>query len=152
VRGGIGHESASLPREEFVNGEDLIDGGNRIHDTLRSEGYLDAAVTLDRTIDDAAQSVDVLYNVSPGALYRFGRLEILGIGLDGEAAIRKMWSVKPGDPFPGGYPDYFVKAVKDEGLFDNLGGITATPSINAQTHVVDVRLNFAGTPAARRQF
>jgi hypothetical protein len=60
-----------------------------------------------------------------------------------------MWSIKPGDPFPGGYPDHFVDSVKQEGMFDNLGVITATPTINRQTHVVDVSLHFGSAPIAQ---
>lgn len=142
---------ASIPGGEFVNGDDIQQAVTRIHDTLRGEGYLDATVSTGHAIHDANKTADVWFDVNPGALYTFGHLEVLGLGLDGEAAIRKMWSVKPGDPFPGGYPDRFAQAVKDEGLFDNLGGITATPSINRKTRVVDVSLNFAGAPASQTQ-
>jgi outer membrane protein assembly factor BamA len=141
---------ANLPRGDYVNGDDIEQAVSRIRDTLRSDGYLDATASSGRSINDAAQTADVWFEVNPGVLYKFGHLLVIGLGLDGEAAIRKMWSVKPGDPFPDGYPDYFVRSVKAEGLFDNLGAVTATPSINHQTHVVDVSLNFAGTPPARR--
>ena len=73
-------------------------------------------------------------------------MTVNGLGLDGEAAIRKMWSVKPGDAFPEGYPDYFLSKVKEEGFFDNLGDMKAKPAINADTHVVDVTLDFKGAP------
>lgn len=142
---------ANIPRGEFVNGDAIGQAVNRIHDTLRGEGYLDVTVSTDRSINDATKTVDAWFIVTPGALYTFGHLEILNLGLDGEAAIRKLWSVKPGDPFPGGYPDHFVQAVKDESMFDNLGVITATPSINRQTHVVDVSLHFASAPSAQHR-
>ena len=57
-----------------------------------------------------------------------------------------MWSVKPGDSFPDGYADYFLGKVKEEGLFDNLGATTAQKKVNAETHVVDVTLDFKGAP------
>jgi outer membrane protein insertion porin family len=142
---------ANIPRGEFVNGDEIQQAVTRIHDTLRGEGYLDVAVSTDRSINDATKIVDAWFVVTPGDLYTFGHLEVLNLGLDGEAAIRKMWSVKPGDPFPGGYPDHFVEAVKQEGMFDNLGIITATPSINRQTHVVDVSLHFGSAPVAQRR-
>lgn len=142
---------ANIPRGEFVNGDEIQQGVTRIHDTLRGEGYLDVTVSMDRSIHDATKTVDAWFVVTPGDLYTFGHLEILNLGLDGEAAIRKMWSVKTGDPFPGGYPDHFVDAVKQEGLFDNLGVITATPTINHQTHVVDVSLHFGSAPLTERR-
>ena len=142
---------AEMPRTDFVNEGDIAQAVTRIHDALRSEGWLDVTVSTGRAIDDDAKTADVWFEVHPGTLYKFGQLEVLGLGLDGEAAIRKLWSVKPGDPFPGGYPDYFVSALKQEDLFDNLGGITATPSINRQTHIVDVSLNFTGAPPTAKQ-
>ena len=142
---------ANISRGEFVNGDDIEQAVARIHDTLRGEGYLDVTVSTDHSINDATKTVDAWFMVTPGELYTFGHLEILNLGLDGEAAIRKMWSVKPGDAFPGGYPDHFVQAVKEEGMFDNLGLITATPSINHQTHVVDVSLHFGSAPVAQRR-
>jgi outer membrane protein insertion porin family len=142
---------ANIPRGEFVDGDDIQEAVTRIRDTLKSEGFLDVTVSTDRTIHDVALTVDAWFDVTPGELYTFGRLEVLGLGLDGEAAIRRMWSVKPGDPFPGGYPDRFVQGVKDESMFDNLGGITATPAINRQSHVVDVTLNFSGAPTSAQR-
>jgi outer membrane protein insertion porin family len=142
---------ASLPRDEFADGDEIEKAVTRIRDNLVSEGYLDATVSTGHTIDTARTVVNPWFEVSEGELYKFGRLEVLGLGLDGEAAIRKMWNVKPGDPYPGGYPDYFVKAVKGEGLFDNLGDITATPSINRQTRLVDVTLHFSGAPPVSQQ-
>ena len=137
---------ANLPTSGFANGDDLEQAATRIRDTLRGEGYLDVSVSTNRTINDDRKTVDATFDVTPGAVYTFGHLEVLGLGLDGEAAIRKMWGVKSGDPFPGGYPDHFVQSVKAEGLFDNLGAITQTPTINRQTHVVDVSLHFASAP------
>lgn len=158
VRGAMAGQSnrilrmANVTKGEFANGDELTQGATKIHDTLRGEGYMDVTVSTDHSINEASGTVDAWFDVNPGPQYTFGHLEVLGLGLDGEAAIRKMWTVKPGDPYPGDYPEYFVKSVKAEGLFDNLGDITETPSINHQTHVVDVSLHFAsaGPPQARR--
>jgi outer membrane protein assembly factor BamA len=128
--------------EYAINGDEITKGVTKIQDVLRSEGHLDAKVSVDRSIHDESETVDVAYDVDPGAVYTFGKLTVNGLGLDGEAAIRKMWSVKSGDPYPGNYPNYFVESVKKDGLFDNLGDITATPSINRDTRVVDVTLKF----------
>ena len=52
----------------------------------------------------------------------------------------------PATAFPEGYGDYFLSKVKEESLFDNLGETKAKPNINADTHVVDVMLDFKGAP------
>ncbi|HVV43795.1 MAG TPA: POTRA domain-containing protein, partial [Bryobacteraceae bacterium] len=125
-----------------INGDEINKGAGKIQDVLRSEGHLDAKVSLDKSIHDETSTVDVAYDVDPGPVYTFGKLTVAGLGLDGEAAIRKMWTVKAGDPYPANYPNYFVESVKKDGLFDNLGDIRATPSVNRETQVVDVTLNF----------
>lgn len=130
--------NASAP----INGDEVNKGIEKIQNVMQSEGHLDAKVSVDRSIHDQALTVDVAYDVDPGPVYTFGRLTVEGLGLSGEAAIRKMWTVKPGDPYPGNYPNFFVESVKKEGLFDNLADVTATPSVNRATRVADVTLHF----------
>jgi outer membrane protein insertion porin family len=142
---------AKVPRMDLINFDEFTQAVPRILDALHNEGYLDATVAVDRSIDNAKLIVDVWFDANPGALYTFGRLEVIGLGLDGEAAIRKMWGVKPGDPFPAGYQDRFVRGVKDEQMFDNLGDITVMPNINRQTHVVNVTIFFAAAPAPTKR-
>jgi outer membrane protein assembly factor BamA len=135
---------ANLPtRAAVLNGDEIAKGAAKIRDVLKGEGHLDAKVSADRSIRDATKTVDVAFDVDPGPVYTFGRLTVNGLGLNGEAAIRKMWNVKTGDPFPGNYPEYFAGSVKQQGLFDNLGDITATPSIDRDKRVVDVTLRFS---------
>jgi hypothetical protein len=54
--------------------------------------------------------------------------------------------MKPGKPFNPDYPDMFLKTVKEEGLFDNLGKTKADVKINEQDHTADVTLTFGGGP------
>jgi len=114
----------------------------RVQTGLKHEGYLDAEVSYDKHINDETKVVDVYLVPNPGPQYMFGKLAVKGLGLDGVDAIQKMWGVKPGEPFPAEYPDYFVKKVKEEGLFDNLADIRNEPSIDPEKHVVDVTLEF----------
>ena len=114
----------------------------RVRDTMKHEGFLDAEVSTDRKVDDQNLTAEFFIVIDAGPQYTFGALTVNGLGLDGEAAIRKMWSVRPGDPYPSEYPDYFLKKVKEEGLFDNLGDTTATPKINDDTRLVDITLDF----------
>lgn len=142
---------AAISRSDVINFDDFTSAVARIHDRLHNEGYLDATVATDRAIHKESRTVDVWFNVSKGDLYTFGRLDVIGLGLDGEAAIRKMWAVRSGEPFPDGYHDHFVKAVKDEQMFDNLGDIAVTPNINRQRHVVDVAIYFSAAPRSQRR-
>jgi len=53
-----------------------------------------------------------------------------------------MWSVKTGDPFPAEYPNIFVKRVREENLFENLGDAKADPQVDRTSHIVNVTLDF----------
>jgi outer membrane translocation and assembly module TamA len=120
----------------------ILEAETRITDSLKHEGYLDVTVSVDKDINDEKKMVDVYFVPVPGPQYMFGNLEVKGLGLDGVAAVKKMWGVPSGQPYPAEYPDYFAKQVKNEGVFDNLGDVTAEPDINPETHVVNVTVTF----------
>jgi outer membrane protein insertion porin family len=144
-------KTAKLPELTIANFDEVIQAAKRVQDSMRHQGFLDARVTTDKKIDEEKKTVEFALVVDAGPAYTFGKLTVTGLGLDGEAAIRKMWSVKAGDPFPVGYPDYFLSKVKEEGLFDNLGETKAKQDNNAETHVVDVTLDFQGAPPKSKE-
>jgi outer membrane protein insertion porin family len=138
--------SAKLPKLTVANFEEVKEAAKRVQESMRHQGYLDARTTTEKQVNEQDKSVAFFINVDTGDLYTFGKLTVNGLGLDGEAAIRKMWSVKSGEPYPDNYPDYFLGRVKEEGLFDNLGATTSQKKINPDTKVVDVTLDFKGAP------
>src|SRR5262249_38314434 len=93
-----------------------------------------------------------------GPQYAFGKLVIEGLDLHGEAAVKKIWTMKEGRPFNADYPDYFLQQVREQGLFDDLGKTRSSVKVDEQTHVADVTLYFgastgsdAGRPATSRR-
>ena len=152
VRGPMADESkhilrvAKIPPMATADFDQIRAAAVRVQNSLRNEGYLDALVTTDRNIDDNKRIVDVFIVPNPGPQYFLGKLIVKGLGLDAEAAIRKTWGVKTGEPYPGDYPDYFLKRIKDEGIFDHLGDTRSVPEINPDTHIVDVTLVFGFAP------
>lgn len=142
---------AKVPPMPVVDFDQLRTAAIRVKDDLRHEGYLDADVSVDRDINDEKKTVDVFFVPIPGTQYKFGKLEVKGLGLDGVAAVNKAWVVKTGDPFPAEYPDYFLKRVKEEGWFDNLGETRAEPQIDVETHTVNVTLNFRYEPGQKKK-
>lgn len=135
-------KNARLPQQTVANFDDVIQAAKRVEESLHHQGFLDANVSTDKTVDEAAKSVAFFIVVNAGPAYTFGRLTVNGLGLDGEAAIRKMWGVRQGDKFPQGYGDYFLSKVKEEGIFDNLGDTRASQDVDHKTHVIDVTLDF----------
>ncbi len=133
---------AKLPAMTVANFDEVRQAATRVQEEMRHQGFLDAEVTTDKKLDEEKKTVELFLVVTTGPEYTFGKLTVNGLGLDGEDAVRKMWGLKPGDSFSQGYPDRFVKAVKEDGVFDNLGDIRADAEINADTHIVDVTLDF----------
>ncbi len=142
---------AKVPKIAVADFDQLRQAAIRVKDDLRHEGYLDGDVTVDRDINDETKTVDAFFVAVPGVQYMFGKLEVKGLGLDGIAAVAKAWALKTGEPFAAEYPDYFLKRVKEEGWFDNLGETRAEPEINSEAHVVNVTIYFRYNPDAKRK-
>jgi outer membrane protein insertion porin family len=136
-------------KDETINFDEIKTGLNRIVKRYKTTGYLHAAARADRTVDDKEHTVDLAVNVDAGPEYKYGTLEIRGLDVISEPAIRKMWGVREGKPFDAEYPDAFLKDVRDQGLFDNLGDTSAQTKVNEDRKTVDVTLIFLGSkPAA----
>jgi outer membrane protein insertion porin family len=117
----------------------------------RRQGYMKASAAVDRAFDEKKKLVNVTIRVTPGNQYTFGELEIAGLDIIGEAAMKKMWGLEVGKPFDANYPDTFLRSVREGGLFDNLGETKAVPKVDEETKTVDVTLLFRGAPAPEGQ-
>jgi outer membrane protein insertion porin family len=137
---------------DLANFDDIGQGVDRVKKKLAHEGFLRNQIDIVRHIDDGKKTVDVVLRVTEGPQYMQGALKINGLDLDGESAVRKFWTLKEGKPFDPEYPNYFLKRVREEGMFDNLGETTADTTMNDKAHTVDVTLNFKyGAPVKRKE-
>ncbi len=136
---------------DTANFDRVNDGLEKMRKALVRSGYLEAKLSFDRSIDDTKKTVDVAVRVDAGPLYRMGKLTIVGLDLDGEAAIRKAYGIKEGQPFNPEYPQAYLKNIRDEGVFDNLGETKAEDKIDEKNHTVDVTLTFAGAKPDSKQ-
>jgi outer membrane protein insertion porin family len=134
--------------DETINFDEIKAGLNRIVKRYKTTGYLHAVARADRTIDDKEHTVDLAVNVDAGPEFKYGALEIRGLDVISEPAIRKMWGAKEGKPFDAEYPDAFLKEVHDQGIFDNLGDTSAQTKVNEDRKTVDVTLIFLGSKPA----
>jgi outer membrane protein assembly factor BamA len=116
---------------------------------MRRKGLLDANVTTDTQTDDTKHSVEVTYNIVPGEVYHFGSLDVKGLDAVSEPVVEKLWGEKPGKPFNPDYPDFFLKKVEEQGLFDNLADTQSDYTADASTHAVVVHLYFKGGESAK---
>ncbi|MBS1856842.1 MAG: hypothetical protein JST11_15850 [Acidobacteria bacterium] len=132
---------------DIANFSRVSDGYERIRLAVRRAGYLNAKVSGERRIDDAKKTVDVEVRIEPGAPFTMGKLTLVGLDLNGEAEIKRIWTLKEGKAFNPEYPDRFLTRIREEGLFDNLGKTKADVKVNDDTHTADVTLTFGGAPS-----
>jgi len=136
---------------DLADFDEIGQGVDRIKKVLAHQGYMRNDVQIVRKIDDAKKIVSLVLRIDEGPQFLFGTLRIDGLDLNGEAAIRKMWTHKPDTPYNPEYPDYFLHQVREEGLFDNLGETRAETKIDDKTHIVDVTLYFKYAPPVNRK-
>lgn len=116
---------------------------------LRRKGLLDASVTTENQTDDKNHTVEVTYNFVPGEVYNFGQLDIKGLDATSQPVIEQLWGEKPGKPFNPDYPDFFMKKVEEQKLFEHLADTATDYTPDASTHSVVVHLYFKGGESAK---
>jgi len=131
-------------KDEVVNFKNIEAGVERIRQRVREGGYLRVETKIDREVREQDHTVSLVVNVQPGPQYVLGKLDIQGLDLISEPAVRKMWTVDPGKPYPDGYAVKFLDKVRAADMFDNLGKTTADVKVHDDTMTVDVTLVFAG--------
>ncbi len=133
---------AKLKTGQAANFDEVKAAQERIAQSFRRSGYIQAASEVKREVNDSAHTVDITFQMSPGPLFTLGKVDIVGLDLVSEPVIRKMWGLAPGKPFNVEYPDHFLDRVKQDGVFDNLKKTRSETKINAAEHTVDVTLFF----------
>jgi outer membrane protein assembly factor BamA len=142
-------KAGNFKKGDIANFDDVARGLEQIRKRLRRQGYMRAETKVDRAINDEKKAVDLLVHVLEGPRFTFANLNIEGLDINGEAAIKRLWNLKEGKPFNADYPDYFLEQVRERGLFDDLGKTRSAVKIDEQNHTVDVTLYFAkGSDAA----
>jgi outer membrane protein insertion porin family len=141
-----------LQAGDFKTGDvanfDLVNAGvERIRKTLRRAGYIQAQVMTTRKLDNEKKAVDLAVHVDAGPQFVMGKLILVGLELEGEAEIKRMWNLKDGKPFNPEYPDKFLASVREQDIFDRLGKTKSDPKVDEKSHIVDVTLTFGTAPA-----
>lgn len=143
------YDALKLKTNDMANFKEVEAGINRIKAEMRRHGYLKAEATHTRRLRpasgaDARNLVDLDIRVEPGARYVFGDLTIQGLDIISEPAVRKAWSMEPGQPFNAEYPGLFLEQSKE--WFDDLGETRSVVTPNDRTLQVAVTLIFKGAP------
>lgn len=127
----------------------------RVLDRLKEKGHMKASYKAARRLWEDRQAVELVVDVDPGPVYTMGRLQIKGLDLESEPVIRKLWAIKPGEPYRGGYAAAFVQRIREMDLFDFLSEIKQEERVDEKSQSVDVLLVFVGEkpkPTPKRPF
>jgi outer membrane protein insertion porin family len=135
---------ADFKTHDVANLERINEGLEKMRLVLRHAGYMDARLTTHRKVDDDKRLEDLFIAVEAGTQFLMGKLNLVGLDLEGEAEMKRIWTMQPGNPFNPDYPDLFLKRVKEEGLFDHLGKTKADTKLNDKAYTADVTLTFSG--------
>jgi outer membrane protein assembly factor BamA len=141
---------AGLKIGDLANFHEVEMALQRINAHMRQDGYMKVTSKPERRIDDEKKTVDLVLAVDPGPQYRFGKLEVKGLDINGEHEVRRIWGLKQGEPFRGNYPDYFLQQVREQGVFDQLGETSSQTSMNDKDLTVDVTLTFKIAPPPKK--
>jgi outer membrane protein assembly factor BamA len=95
-----------------------------------------------RTVNDSAKSVDLKFEIISGPQFIFHDLTIIGLDIETEPVVRKLWGLRAGRPFNVDYPNHFLERIKDMGIFENLTKTNAESRVNPKDNTVDVTLYF----------
>ncbi len=135
---------ADFRKGDLPNFDDINAGLGRISKKYRNAGYLNVASRAERIIHEDTHTVDLNVAVQLGPQFRFGKLNINGLDIIAEPAIRKMWGPLEGKAFNPEFPDAFLKRVREEAILENLGRTRAETRIDEASKTVDVTLYFNG--------
>lgn len=135
-------KAAAISSGGVADYQAATDAQERIHRVFRRLGHMTVASTVERKLRETDRFCDLVYRVTPGPRFNFGRLFLQGLDLHGEHEMKRIWTMKPGAPYNADYPELFLTRVKEDQLFDDLQNVRAIPLVNQATLTVDVRLVF----------
>ena len=125
-----------------MNFDEVKAGQDKIAQSLRRDGYMLAKSEVHRTVNDSAKTVDLKFEIIPGPQFIFHELTIVGLDIETEPVVRKLWGLRNGRPFNVDYPNHFLERVKDMGIFENLTKTNSESKVNPKDNTVDVTLYF----------
>jgi outer membrane protein assembly factor BamA len=137
-------KTANLKPGDLFNLEQIQAAVARIEKRVRRDGYMRVKTRMDRRVNDPAKTVGLVIHVEDGPRYLLAKLNIEGLDLISEPAIRQLWAIKEGQPFNADYPDYFLSRVREDGVLDDLGETKAVVKTDDAAKTVVVTLTFRG--------
>ncbi len=110
--------AAEFKKGQVANWAEIQNAIWAMEKPLKRTGYFAAAAKPERVLRDDQRVLDLRISFFLGPLYRFGKLRIAGLSPGLEAQARKVWTLRPGDPFDYAYPaDFFREFARSAGAW-----------------------------------
>jgi outer membrane protein assembly factor BamA len=103
-------KAAKFRPSEIANWTAIQDGLWETEKPMKRTGYFNASARPERVFHDDQLTLDLKISFLLGPLYRAGELKVIGLTPSEETQARKVWKLKPGDPYDYQYPDEFLRA------------------------------------------
>jgi outer membrane protein assembly factor BamA len=78
-----------------ANGQEIENGWDLIREQYGQKGYLDVKIDATPTYDDAARTVSYSVSIEEGPAYKFGKLVLTGLSMEGEKRLQQSWPIGP---------------------------------------------------------
>lgn len=119
-------------------------GWQKVRQEYGSKGYLDAALNVHPSFDNAKATVSYNVHVTEGQPYGMGKLVISGLSVKAERRVRRAWLIRPGQTFDLDYYRAFLADIAKKALagmpvhYQHIGRYLQ----RNKNHTVDVMLDF----------
>jgi hypothetical protein len=118
--------------------DEELGGITRIYGT---RGYMDARLKPSFTFDAGGASAMVHIEAQEGDQYHFGELGFANVSESAVAPLRKLWKLRPGDPYDSSYPGMFISQAGRTFDFSQFR-IQVDEQAHRETKTVDVVFRF----------
>ncbi len=135
--------------EEVANFALVRETITEVERLYRRNGFLRVNAAAERTIHDDQKTVDLVIRIQEGDQYRFRSLQITGLDIVAEAAVRRRWAIQKGQPYDDFYPEVFLQRIAEEQMFDHLGKTAPRRTIDDEAKMVDVELVFTADASGK---
>jgi outer membrane protein assembly factor BamA len=132
----------------IADGMELQAGWERVREQYGQKGYLDVKLDTTPSYDDAARTISYSVIIQEGPTYRFGKLVLTGLSLEGEKRLKQSWLIAPDAIFDKSvFEDFLIKLeVHRAKIFGDLplhyDGVGHWLQTDPKQGTVDVLLDF----------
>lgn len=95
--------------EGVANMQKFSEGMQAVSNAYAKQGYLQLAVSSQRTLDDATRHVTYQFSVDEGHQFHMGAISITGLPDNASRRLLKTWKLRSGDVYDGTYLTQFLK-------------------------------------------